>query len=181
MLPASNPPHCPVSCCAQRKPWGEMLDRSSFSKPGNMQEAYSRLRRNAGYFRVNYLVIAVLTIAGSFITHPSSLLVLAGLMALWVYMFAIKQGPLVLGDKEFRCAGGCCSAPSRHLSADGAPLGVCHHVCRWCGCTAWTSSVRFNGSKPTCSRSAGRHAASAVHQEWRQAGCDAGRCSPTVH
>lgn len=78
-----------------------MLDRSSFSKPGTMQEAYSRLRRNAGYFRVNYLVIAVLTIAGSFITHPSSLLVLAGLLALWVYMFAIKQGPLVLGDKEF--------------------------------------------------------------------------------
>lgn len=79
-----------------------MLDRSSFSKPGNMQEAYSRLRRNAGYFRVNYLIVAVLTIAGSFITHPSSLLVLAGLLALWVYMFAIKQGPLVIGEKEFR-------------------------------------------------------------------------------
>jgi hypothetical protein len=91
-----------TSSVLQRKPWGEMLDRSSFSKPGTMQEAYSRLRRNAGYFRVNYLVIAVLTIAGSFITHPSSLLVLAGLLALWVYMFAIKQGPLVLGDKEFR-------------------------------------------------------------------------------
>lgn len=79
-----------------------MLDRSSLSKPSSMQEAYSRLRRNAGYFRVNYLIIAVLTVAGSFITHPSSLLVLAGLLALWVYMFAIKQGPLVLGDKEFR-------------------------------------------------------------------------------
>lgn len=99
--------HPPTLCCCccpplQRKPWGEMLDRTSFSKPGTMQEAYSRLRRNAGYFRVNYLVIAVLTIAGSFITHPSSLLVLAGLLALWVYMFAIKQGPMVLGDKEFR-------------------------------------------------------------------------------
>lgn len=92
-------------CClfaVQRKPWGEMLDRTSFSKPGTMQEAYSRLRRNAGYFRVNYIIIAVLTIAGSFITHPSSLMVLAALLALWVYMFAIKQGPLVLGDKEFR-------------------------------------------------------------------------------
>ena len=97
-----------VCLCMQRKPWGELLDRSSFSKPGNMQEAYSRLRRNAGYFRVNYLIVAVLTIAGSFITHPSSLLVLAGLLALWVYMFAIKQGPLVIGDKEFRCA--CSSA-----------------------------------------------------------------------
>lgn len=90
-----------VSTFEQRKPWGEMLDRSSLSKPSSMQEAYSRLRRNAGYFRVNYLIIAVLTVAGSFITHPSSLLVLAGLLALWVYMFAIKQGPLVLGDKEF--------------------------------------------------------------------------------
>lgn len=92
----------PAACLLQRKPWGEMLDRSSLSKPSSMQEAYSRLRRNAGYFRVNYLIIAVLTVAGSFITHPSSLLVLAGLLALWVYMFAIKQGPLVLGDKEFR-------------------------------------------------------------------------------
>jgi hypothetical protein len=87
-----------------------MLDRTSFSKPGNVQEAYSRLRRNAGYFRVNYLIIAVLTIAGSFITHPSSLVVLAALTAMWVYLYAIKQGPLVLGDKEFRCAGGCRAA-----------------------------------------------------------------------
>lgn len=67
-----------------------------------MQEAYSRLRKNAGYFRVNYLIIAVLTIAGSFITHPSSLLVLGLLLGLWVYMFAIKQGPLAIGDREFR-------------------------------------------------------------------------------
>lgn len=90
-----------ASTLEQRKPWGELLDRSSFSKPATMQEAVSRLRRNAGYFRVNYLIVAVLTIAGSFITHPSSLLVLVGLAALWVYMFALKQGPLVLGDREF--------------------------------------------------------------------------------
>lgn len=60
------------------------------------------MRKNAGYFRVNYIIIAALTIAGSFITHPSSLLVLVSLLALWVYVFAIKQGPLVIWDKELR-------------------------------------------------------------------------------
>lgn len=115
-LDTSLPLYCMSS---QRKPWGEMLDRTSFSKPGNVQEAYSRLRRNAGYFRVNYLIIAVLTIAGSFITHPSSLVVLAGLMAMWVYLYAIKQGPLVLGDKEFRWVGRCgVTAPALALSSN---------------------------------------------------------------
>jgi hypothetical protein len=127
VLLLAHPTTCPPT--EQRKPWGELLDRSSFSKPATMQEAVSRLRRNAGYFRVNYLIVAVLTIAGSFITHPSSLLVLVGLAALWVYMFALKQGPLVLGDREFRCVSGLC--------VTRCPACVQPICAGWAGLTSW--------------------------------------------
>lgn len=89
-----------TSTFEQRKPWSEVLDRTSFSKPGSLQEAAGRIRRNAGYFKINYLIIILLTVAGTFLTHPSSLLVLGFLAASWVYMFAIKQGPLVINGKE---------------------------------------------------------------------------------
>eukprot|EP00878_Enallax_costatus_P005248 GHUV01005515.1.p1 GENE.GHUV01005515.1~~GHUV01005515.1.p1 ORF type:complete len:219 (+),score=60.69 GHUV01005515.1:195-851(+) len=89
-----------TSTFEQRKPWGEVLDRTSFSKPSSLQEAASRIRKNAGYFKINYLIIILLTVAATFVTHPSSLLVLGFLAASWVYVFAIRQGPLVISGKE---------------------------------------------------------------------------------
>jgi hypothetical protein len=86
----------------QRKPWGEVLDRTSFSKPSSLQEAAGRLRKNAGYFKINYLIVILMTVAVTFLTHPSSLLVLGFLAASWVYVFAIRQGPLVISGKELR-------------------------------------------------------------------------------
>jgi hypothetical protein len=86
----------------QRKPWGELLDRTSFSKPSSLQEAAGRLRKNAGYFKINYLIVILMTVAVTFLTHPSSLLVLGFLAASWVYVFAIRQGPLVISGKELR-------------------------------------------------------------------------------
>eukprot|EP00879_Flechtneria_rotunda_P025631 GHRR01027260.1.p1 GENE.GHRR01027260.1~~GHRR01027260.1.p1 ORF type:complete len:141 (+),score=20.87 GHRR01027260.1:225-647(+) len=86
----------------QRKPWTEVFDRTTFSRPSSLQEAASRCRQNLGYFRVNYLIVILLTVAASFLTHPSSLFILGALMASWVYVFVIKQGPLVLGGKELR-------------------------------------------------------------------------------
>jgi hypothetical protein len=88
----------------QRKPWSEVLDRTSFNKPSSVQEAANRLRKNAGYFKINYLIVILLTVAGTFLTHPSSLFVLAFLLASWVYLFAIRQGPLVINGKELRSA-----------------------------------------------------------------------------
>lgn len=84
----------------QRKPWGEVLDRGSFSKPTNLAEAASRLRKNAAYFRINYLVVILLTVAATFLTHPSSLVVLGGLAASWVYVFALRSSPLVISGRE---------------------------------------------------------------------------------
>ncbi|KAF6263896.1 PRA1 family protein-domain-containing protein [Scenedesmus sp. NREL 46B-D3] len=89
-----------TSTFEQRKPWGEVLERTSFSKPSSLQEAAGRLRKNAGYFKINYLIVILLTVAITLLTHPSSLLVLGSLAASWVYVFAIRQGPLVINGKE---------------------------------------------------------------------------------
>ncbi|KAG2489999.1 hypothetical protein HYH03_011466 [Edaphochlamys debaryana] len=83
----------------ERKPWAEMIDRNSFSKPGSLAEATSRLRKNANYFKVNYLIVMLLTTALTFVMHPSSLLVLALLAGSWIYVFLVRTAPLQLGGR----------------------------------------------------------------------------------
>lgn len=85
----------------QAKPWGELVDRSSFSKPANMAEATGRLRQNVNYFRTNYLIMATGTTALVMFMNPWSLIVLAFLAVIWFYMYIIKTTPLVIGGREF--------------------------------------------------------------------------------
>lgn len=84
----------------QRKPWSEVLDRTNFSKPSSLAEATSRIRRNLAYFRVNYLIVVLLTLMAAFIMNPSSLFVLGFLLASWMYVFVIRQSPLVIGGRQ---------------------------------------------------------------------------------
>ncbi|MEW5299824.1 MAG: hypothetical protein WDW36_002799 [Sanguina aurantia] len=85
----------------QRKPWSEVVDRSAFSKPATLSEATSRLRKNASYFKVNYLIVVLLTTALSFLLHPASLIAVALLSAAWVYLFLIRTTPLEIGGRTF--------------------------------------------------------------------------------
>ncbi|GIL82986.1 hypothetical protein Vretimale_8508 [Volvox reticuliferus] len=87
------------SIIKQRKPWNEVADRSAFSKPSTLAEATSRLRKNAAYFKVNYLIVMMLTTAVTFIMHPGSLLILGFVAASWVYLFMIRTAPLQLGGR----------------------------------------------------------------------------------
>ncbi|GBF89041.1 prenylated Rab receptor [Raphidocelis subcapitata] len=88
------------STFSQRKPWIELLDRTAFAKPANISEATARLRKNASYFRVNYLVVLMSSVGLGFLMHPSSLFVLAALLVGWVYVFAVRSGPLVINGRE---------------------------------------------------------------------------------
>lgn len=101
-----------------------MLDRGSFSKPTNLAEAASRLRKNAAYFRINYLVVILLTVAATFLTHPSSLVVLGGLAASWVYVFALRSSPLVISGRELRCE----ERPAREKTVLGGREGGVQHL-----------------------------------------------------
>jgi hypothetical protein len=88
---------------SQRRPWYELIDRSSISRPDNLSEAYSRIRKNFTYFRVNYLTLIVFALAISLITHPFSLLVLLGLLASWsfLYLFRPSDQPVVIFGRTF--------------------------------------------------------------------------------
>lgn len=79
----------------------EVFDFSAFSKPPNMADLTSRLRKNVSYFRTNYAILAVGTTALVMLMNPWSLIVLALLAAVWGYMYIIKTTPLVLGGREF--------------------------------------------------------------------------------
>ncbi|XP_066315299.1 PRA1 family protein B2-like [Miscanthus floridulus] len=88
---------------ADRRPWTELLDRSAFSRPDSLSEATSRLRRNLGYFRVNYAAVVAFSLAASLLAHPFSLLVLLGILGAWcfLYVFRAPDQPVVLFGRTF--------------------------------------------------------------------------------
>ncbi|XP_062231645.1 PRA1 family protein B2-like [Phragmites australis] len=88
---------------SDRRPWGELLDRSAFSKPDSLSDATSRLRRNLAYFRVNYAAVVAFALGASLLAHPFSLLILLGLLAAWcfLYLFRASDQPVVLFGRTF--------------------------------------------------------------------------------
>lgn len=83
----------------QSKPWNEVLDRSTLSKPNTLAEAAGRIRKNAAYFRINYLIVMLTTCAVTFLMHPSSLFVLGLLLGAWIYILFIRTTPLEIGGR----------------------------------------------------------------------------------
>lgn len=77
-----------------------MLDRSVLTKPESFGEAANRIRKNASYFRVNYLLVILATTIVSFVMHPTSLLVLAVLLGMWIYVLFIRQQPVIVAGRE---------------------------------------------------------------------------------
>ncbi|KAJ1286024.1 hypothetical protein BS78_03G322400 [Paspalum vaginatum] len=88
---------------ADRRPWTELLDRSAFSRPDSLSDATSRLRRNLGYFRVNYAAVVAFSLAASLLAHPFSLLVLLSILGAWCFLYAFRASdqPVVLFGRTF--------------------------------------------------------------------------------
>lgn len=88
---------------ANRRPWGELVDRSAFSKPESVSDATLRIRKNYSYFRTNYLTLLAGVLAFSLITNPFSLVLLTGLLAAWLflYLFRPSDPPLVIFARQF--------------------------------------------------------------------------------
>ena len=84
---------------SRQRPWSELTDRSSFSKPENLNDALSRIRKNFGFYSFNYLAIILMVVVVSMLFKPMSIIWLALLGCIWVYMFAIRTDPLVIGGR----------------------------------------------------------------------------------
>ncbi|CAN8257102.1 unnamed protein product [Cochlearia groenlandica] len=88
---------------SQRRPWLELVDRSAISRPDSLTDAYSRIRRNLPYFKVNYVTIVSLVLGLSLLSHPLSLLVLLCLFGAWIflYLFRPSDQPLAILGRTF--------------------------------------------------------------------------------
>lgn len=88
---------------SQRRPWSELVDRNSLTRPESISDAALRIRKNYTYFRVNYLSLVAAVLAISLLTNPFSLILLLGLLAAWLflYLFRPSDPPLVVFGRTF--------------------------------------------------------------------------------
>ncbi|CAA3000911.1 PRA1 family B4-like [Olea europaea subsp. europaea] len=89
---------------ANRRPWPELLDRTSFSKPESLSEAILRFRKNYNYYRINYLTVITAVLAISLLTNPFSLILLSALLAAWLFLYISRQSsdpPVTIFGRQF--------------------------------------------------------------------------------
>ncbi|XP_057756208.1 PRA1 family protein B3-like [Arachis stenosperma] len=88
---------------SRRRPWSELLDRSSFSTPQSFSDGTLRLRKNLPYFRINYYAVVLLTVAVCLLSNPSSLVILLLLLSAWLSLYLLRPSdiPLVLLGRTF--------------------------------------------------------------------------------
>lgn len=79
-----------------RRPWKLMFNFRSFNFPANFAEAVTRVKTNTAYFRMNYAIIVLIIVFLSLLWHPISLIVFIIMMAAWLFLYFLRDEPLVV-------------------------------------------------------------------------------------
>lgn len=79
-----------------RHPWKLMFDFHAVKLPSNFQEALFRIKTNVSFFRMNYAIIVLLILFLSLLWHPISLIVFIIMMAAWLFLYFLRDEPLVV-------------------------------------------------------------------------------------
>lgn len=78
------------------RPWKEMVQLRSLSIPATVAEAFQRVSTNAAYFRMNYAIVILFILFLSLLWHPISLIVFVVTMAAWLFLYFLRDGPVVI-------------------------------------------------------------------------------------
>ncbi|XP_055828511.1 PRA1 family protein F3-like [Solanum dulcamara] len=81
---------------AARRPWKEMFNLHSFKIPSGVSDAISRIKTNFSFFQTNYAIIVLGIVFLSLLWHPISLIVFIVLMAVWLFLYFLRDDPLVI-------------------------------------------------------------------------------------
>ncbi|XP_068653234.1 PRA1 family protein F2-like [Aristolochia californica] len=87
------------SALATRRPWKDMVRLHAFGIPSSVGEAVSRVRTNLAYFRMNYAIFVLFVIFLSLFWHPISLIVFVIMMAAWLFLYFLRDEPLVIMNR----------------------------------------------------------------------------------
>ncbi|CAI9770766.1 unnamed protein product [Fraxinus pennsylvanica] len=78
------------SAVSRRRPWFELFDLSTISRPSSVSDATVRVRKNLSYFCANYATILAVVLALSLLSHPLSLLTLLSLISAWLFLYILR-------------------------------------------------------------------------------------------
>ncbi|KAL2899521.1 PRA1 family protein F2 [Bienertia sinuspersici] len=81
---------------SSRRPWAQFFDYHYISFPRHFSDALSRLKTNTSFFRMNFAMIILLILFLSLLWHPISLIVFLVMMVAWLFLYFLRDEPLVL-------------------------------------------------------------------------------------
>ncbi|XP_011652356.1 PRA1 family protein F2 [Cucumis sativus] len=82
-----------------RRPWRLIADYHSFTLPSNLHDTLSRIKINLTYFRMNYAIVVLVVLFLALLWHPISLLVLFLMLSLWLFLYFLRDQPLILAGR----------------------------------------------------------------------------------